>query len=102
MKNEVKLDIEWTIFDDAVVDHKGSWHAVVKQCVEQGAYPTVLFYEKLELLEYPPEIIPGSEFSEMQILDLLKLSRTYDGNFGDLNRGSSKNRIDQKAAFIKK
>ncbi len=78
MKNEVKLDTEWTIFDDAVVDHKGSWHAVVKQCVEQGTYPTVLFYEKLDRDELHPEIIPGSEFSEMQILDLLKLSKTLN------------------------
>ena len=38
---------EWTLFDDAVVENKFTWEAVVNQCVEFNCYPTVLMFEKI-------------------------------------------------------
>jgi hypothetical protein len=95
MKNEGRLDTEWAIFDDSVVEHTESWREVVKQCVESCAYPTVLFYEKVDPKDARPKVIPGSEFSEMQILDLLKISKTPQKNysFSDLKHMYEADRI---------
>jgi len=30
MENEVNSRTEWTIFDDAVIDHRGSWLDLIK------------------------------------------------------------------------
>ena len=60
LKGEVSPETEWSIYDDHVVDHKGSWWNVVNQCVDLMTYPTILFYEKLDQKEPVPEFIPGN------------------------------------------
>jgi len=35
------------LFDDAVVENKRNWEAVIEQCVEFVCYPTVLMFEKV-------------------------------------------------------
>ena len=46
--NEVKNDTEWILFNDEKLSFvKDNWTGVLNDCIEKGAYPTVLFYEKL-------------------------------------------------------
>ncbi len=47
MKDEATKS-EWTLFDDSQVVHKGSWLNVVKDHLEIGSYPKVIFYERID------------------------------------------------------
>ncbi len=67
MAGEVNPRTEWTIFDDAVIDHRGGWSDVVKQCVDIRMYPTVIFYEKLDPNENHPEPLKTGEFDDRKI-----------------------------------
>jgi hypothetical protein len=81
----VSASTEWTIFDDAVVDHKGNWPDVVKQCVELRTYPTVIFYEKVDPNEVEPKSL--AEMSESDIVHLLKCSKNADSDYVRFSEG---------------
>ena len=78
MKAEVKPQTEWSIFDDAVIDYRGSWRDVVQQCVDIRMYPTVIFYEKLDPNEQPPEVVRANEFNEIQLMQQFRKSKEAD------------------------
>lgn len=82
MEAEVTTRTEWTIFDDSVIDHRGGWHDVVKQCVDIRMYPTVIFYEKLDPNENHPEPLDTGEVYDRKILAGLKNSKEADYNWG--------------------
>jgi hypothetical protein len=82
MEAEVTSRTEWTIFDDSVIDHRGGWHDVVKQCVDIRMYPTVIFYEKLDPNENHPEPLDTSEINDRKILAGFKNSKEADYNYG--------------------
>ncbi len=46
MNQEANLS-EWTLIDDAVVESKGSWFNVIRQCVELRIFPKIIFFEKV-------------------------------------------------------
>jgi len=48
MEREITRDTEWTLFDDYLIESKGTWIDLVKHCVEHRVYPTVLMFEKLD------------------------------------------------------
>ena len=48
LESEVTLETEWTLYDDANVDSMGQWFHVVKHCVENRIFPTILYFEKLD------------------------------------------------------
>ncbi len=81
MKAEVKPQTEWSIFDDAVIDYRGSWRDVVQQCVEARMFPTVIFYEKLDPNEQPPEVVRANEFNEVQLMQQFIKSKEADLNW---------------------
>ena len=65
---EVKPETEWMLYDD---DHlsfvQNNWTGVLHSCLEQQAYPTVLFYEKLVSLEEDAPYAPRREFNYVQL-----------------------------------
>ena len=91
MQREVRSSTEWTIFDDAVVDHKGSWSDVVKQCVELRTYPTVIFYERMDTNEERPETF--AEMRESEIVHLLRCSKNADTDYVGFSDGFSQEDI---------
>ena len=91
MQREVRASTEWTIFDDAVVDHKGSWSDVVKQCVELRTYPTVIFYERMDPNEEKPKTF--AEMRESEIVHLLRCSKNADTDYVGFSDGFSQEDI---------
>jgi hypothetical protein len=91
MQKEVSASTEWTIFDDSVVDHKGNWQDVVKQCVELRTYPTVIFYEKLDPNEDEPKSF--TEMRESEIVHLLRCSKNADTDYVGFSDGFSQEDI---------
>ena len=66
---EIKTDQEWVLFDDDTVSSFGeNWAGVIKLLIEQQAYPTVLFYERLEEIEQ--EGVPFKPSIHFQLTDL--------------------------------
>ena len=58
--------MEWTLYNDEDVTNKGNWHSVIKFCVKNSCYPTVLMFEKSN--EKPPE----GKLLEHEIISLLE------------------------------
>ena len=48
MESEITKQTEWTYFDDAMIESKGTWFDIVQHCTENRVYPTVLIFEKLD------------------------------------------------------
>lgn len=36
----------WLCFDDAVIERAGTWSSILTTMVADGAYPSVMFYER--------------------------------------------------------
>ncbi len=58
MESEITKQTEWTLFDDSLIESKGSWTDLVEHCIQNKVYPTVLMYEKLD----PEERYPASKY----------------------------------------
>ena len=39
-------DEGWLCFDDHVIERAGTWAAILARLVADGAYPSVMFYER--------------------------------------------------------
>ena len=48
MAGEITKETSWTLFDDNIVESKGTWADLVEHCIQNRVYPTVLLYEKLD------------------------------------------------------
>ena len=59
-----------------------SWFGVITQCVEYGAYPTVLLYEKLNPEEKYTKS-GGFNLSLLDCEDLLKQAKKQDVHFSN-------------------
>ena len=101
MKAEISSQTEWSLFDDAVVDHKGGWRDVVQQCIELRTYPTVLFYEKLDPNEMVPENFEENKLSQKQILEMFEMSQISDSDFVDVRGGYGDAILAQQEAMMK-
>ncbi len=66
------------MFDDENVVSIGAWREVVKYCVENRCYPTVILFEKLSLADEVPE---RSLISESEVYDLQYLSQQSDRDY---------------------
>lgn len=67
-RTEVKPENEWILYDD---DHlsfvQDNWTGVLHACLENGAYPTVLFYEKLVSFEEDAAYELSREFGYVKL-----------------------------------
>ena len=60
VKEEANPENEWVLYDDNYLKPIwGNWAEIVRNMSEVGAYPTVLFYERLE----PAEDHSGESFN---------------------------------------
>ena len=65
---------EWTVFDDANVETKGSWESVIDYCVDFSCYPTVFFFEKVDPNEPKQNIKSTHQLSAAQVSQLFMKS----------------------------
>ena len=66
--NEVKPETEWIIYDnDRLSFVQDNWTGVLHSCLEQQAYPTVLFYEKIVSIEEDAQYELSREFSYVKL-----------------------------------
>ena len=74
LNQEVNLHNEWTLFNDAEIASKGVWKDVVSQCLTLKAYPTALFYEKID----PSQDIYDPNLSAVSLNDINKLMQLHE------------------------
>jgi len=48
MEREITKYTEWTMFDDNILESKGSWADILEHCTQNRVYPTVILYERLD------------------------------------------------------
>ena len=70
------------MFDDSILESKGTWTNILEHCTQNRVYPTVILYEKLD----PNEDEPISSYQHLEqrdIIRLLKDSKRQDLQFDD-------------------
>ena len=83
---EVTSKTEWIQYDDdklSFVDD--NWTGVLHSCLENEAYPTVLFYEKLVSLEEDAPYEARREFNyvKMELSTLQRMAQYFENQAGD-------------------
>jgi len=76
-EGEVKPETEWILYDDDRLSFvHDNWTGVLSSCLENGAYPTILFYEKLVSFEEDAlyEQRRGFDLVKIELGDLQKLA----------------------------
>ena len=75
---------EWTLFDDAAIETKGTWQSVIDQCVDFSCYPTVFFFEKIDPNEPKPNVKSTHQLSAAQVSQLFMKSQeaALNNDFG--------------------
>ena len=93
---EVKPENEWILYDDDRLSFvQDNWTGVLHSILEMKAYPTVLFYEKLESFEEDALYEPRREFGYVK-LELSTLNRLAHQSELDSNDFMSSNMIAEQ------
>ncbi len=86
---------EWTLFDDAAIETKGTWQSVIDQCVDFSCYPTVFFFEKVDTNDPKQNVKSTHQLSAAQVSQLFTKSQQAAQN-NDYGAGFSQAEIWQQ------
>ena len=59
------------MFDDNILESKGSWTDILEHCTQNRVYPTVILYEKLDQNEEKPDSL-NYNLPSHKLVDLLR------------------------------